>query len=64
MEEMSFMQRVLRSTKEDGTFVYSHLERIVYLSVKPIGVKDGIGMNFWLPAFRNDNEPVVNEFLD
>jgi hypothetical protein len=62
--EMDFIARILQSRKEDGSHVYSHLNRIVYFSVNPGAVtQDGIGMNFWIPAYRTENEPRVSEFL-
>ena len=66
VEEMSFIQRILQSKKEDRiTPVYSHIERIVYFSVKPRAItSDGIGWNFWIPAYRTTDEPAVTDFLE
>jgi hypothetical protein len=62
---MGFISRVLRSTKQDGSQIYSHLDRIVYFSVNPRAItKDGAGLNFWLPAYRNANDRSISEFLD
>lgn len=62
---MNFIARVLRSKKPDGDQIYSHLDRIVYLSVNPRAVTlDGKALNFWLSSYRNTNEKPVSEFLD
>ncbi len=62
---MNFISRVLRSTKQDGSQIYSHLDRIVYFSVNPRAVtKDGVGLNFWLASYRNTNDSTISEFLE
>jgi hypothetical protein len=65
LDTMNFIARVLRSTKDDGAPIYSHLDRIVYFSVNPRTVsKEGAGLNFWLPGYRQENNAVISEFLE
>lgn len=62
---MGFIARTLRSRKPDGSQIYSHLDRIVYFSVNPRAVtKDGVGLNFWMPAYRHVDEKPISEFLE
>jgi hypothetical protein len=62
---MGFIARTLQSRKPDGSQIYSHLDRIVYFSVNPRTVtKDGLGLNFWMPAYRHTEEKVISEFLE
>lgn len=62
---LAFIARTLQSRKTDGSQIYSHLDRIVYFSVNPRAVTaDGMGLNFWLPAYRNENEKTVSDFLE
>jgi hypothetical protein len=62
---MTFIARTLQSRKPDGSQIYSHLDRIVYFSVNPRTVtSDGLGLNFWLPAYRHENDNTVSEFLE
>ena len=62
---MGFIARTLQSRKSDGSQIYSHLDRIVYFSVNPRAVtKDGVGLNFWMPAYRHADERVISEFLE
>jgi hypothetical protein len=64
LDAMNFITRVLQSKKDNGSPVYSHLDRIVYFSVNPKVVSGGIGQNFWLPGYRQENEKVIAEFLE
>ena len=62
---MGFIARTLQSRKSDGSQIYSHLDRIVYFSVNPRAVtKDGVGVNFWLPAYRHVDEKLISDFLE
>jgi hypothetical protein len=62
---MTFIARTLQSRKPDGSQIYSHLDRIVYFSVNPRAVtNDGMGLNFWLPAYRHENDKIISEFLE
>jgi hypothetical protein len=62
---MTFIARTLQSRKQDGTEIYSHLDRIVYFSVNPREVtNDGIGLNFWMPAYRHQNDKSISDFLE
>lgn len=63
---LGFLARTLQSRKPDGTQVYSHIDRIVYFSVNPRAVtKEGIGLNFWMPAYRQpDEDETISEFLE
>jgi hypothetical protein len=62
---MTLIARTLQSRKEDGSQIYSHLDRIVYFSVNPKTVtKEGMGLNFWMPAYRNKDEKPISEFLE
>lgn len=64
LDVITLISRVLRSRKDDGTEIYSHVERIVYFSVNPRTVlPNGMGRNFWYPAYRHRNDPIVSEFL-
>ena len=62
---MGFIARTLQSRKSAGSQIYSHLDRIVYFSVNPRAVtKDGVGVNFWIPAYRHVDEKLISEFLE
>jgi hypothetical protein len=68
IDVMGFIARNLQSRKPDGMQIYSHIDRIIYFSVNLRAVADGgIGLHFWIPAYRNindkENNP-VSEFLD
>jgi len=64
-DEMNLIGRILQSKKPNGALVYSHLHWIIYFSVNPkIVSADGIGMNFWLPCFREQGDLLMEEFVD
>ena len=64
-DEMNLVARILRSKKPDGTLIYSHLHWIIYFSVNPKTVTpEGVGMNFWLPCFREGGDLVMDGFVD
>ena len=64
-EAINFIAGVLRSKKPDGTQIYSHLDWIVYLSVNPKTVTpDGVGLNFWIPAYRHNADEGISAFLE
>jgi hypothetical protein len=64
-DEMNLVSRILQSKKEDGTLVYSNLHWIIYFSVNPKAITPtGIGLNFWLPCFREKGDVVMQEFVD
>lgn len=64
LDEMNLAARILQSKKPDGNNIYSHLHWIVYFSVNPKAVTaDGVGLNFWLPCFREQGDSVTGQFL-
>jgi hypothetical protein len=63
-DAFNLMTRVLRSKKDTGEHVYSHLDCIVYFSINARVIQDGKGWNFWHPGFRAKNDPVVSNFVN
>jgi hypothetical protein len=63
---LGFLAGTLQSKKPDGNQVYSHIDRIVYFSMNPkIVTKEGVGLNFWMPAYRQrDEDQTISGFLD
>jgi hypothetical protein len=63
---LGFLASTLQSKKPDGSQIYSHIDRIVYFSMNPkIVTKEGVGLNFWMPAHRQPVEDqTISGFLD
>jgi len=60
----NLMTRVLRSKKDTGEHVYSHLDCIVYFSINARVIQDGKGWNFWHPGYRTKDEPIISNFVN
>jgi hypothetical protein len=63
---LSFLAGTLQSKKPDGSQVYSHIDHIVYFSMNPkIVTKEGVGLNLWMPAYRQrEEDQTISGLLD